>query len=116
MGSEMCIRDSGSGAEVEGAVGDDAGGVVAVTSIGGVVGVATGEGVGEGTGEVSCSSMAIVAYTCFLCADGTTTVVGQCGGGVGILRVVADLCCWSRRRRSGVHDYYWRSWCNLMCS
>ena len=87
---ESSLKSLGSGAEVEGAVGDDAGGVVAVTSIGGVVGVATGEGVGEGTGEVSCSSMAIVAYMCFLCADGTTTVVGQCGGGAGILRVVAD--------------------------
>ena len=87
---ESSVKPLGSGAEVEGAIDDDAGGVVAVTSIGGVAGLATGEGVGEGTGEVSCSSMAIVAYTCFLCADGIITVVRQCGGGVGILRAVAD--------------------------
>ena len=84
------MKPLGSGAEVEGAVVDDAGGVVALTSIGGVVGLATGEGVAEGTGDVSCSSMEIVAYTCFLCSGGTTIVVGQCGGGVGILRVVAE--------------------------
>ena len=74
---ESSLKSLGSGAEVEGAVCADVGGVVAVTSIVGVVGVATGEGDGEGSGEVSCSSMVIVAYTCFPCADGTTTVVGQ---------------------------------------
>ena len=86
---ETSVKLPGSGSEVVGAVVDAVGGVVAVTSIGGVAGVVTGEGVGEGSGELSCSSIAMVAYTCFLCADGKTTVVGQCGGGVGIVRVVA---------------------------
>ena len=81
-GEEASVESPGFGAEVEGAVGDDEGGVVA--------GVALGEGDGEGIGELSCSSMAIVAYMCFFGADGNTTVVGQCGGGVGIFKVVVD--------------------------
>ena len=35
--------------------------------------------------------MAMVAYTCGFGAEGTTTVVGQCGGGVGIFKVVVDV-------------------------
>ena len=59
-----------------------------VTSIVGDAGLATGEGVGVGSGEVSCSSMAMVAYMCVDFDAGITTVVGQWGGGVGILSVV----------------------------
>ena len=87
---ESSVKPFGFGSEVEGIVVDDAGGDVVATSIVGVVGLATGEGVGVGSGEVSCSSMAMVAYTCFRSVAGITTVVGQCGGGVGILRAVLD--------------------------
>ena len=55
---EISVDAPWSGAEVRGVEGDGGGGAVAGLVVG------SGDGDGDDNGEGSCSSMAIVAYTC----------------------------------------------------